>query len=143
MRQPGAWRTIPAVLFSRGLSIVLVSGLAFASVIPAEHAHEIEADGHREIVVHQHAHSHAIGHAPADRDSRRAFDHPDDPILTLAAVYTTPAPHLPEVPVRTVAGVVEPPRLEVSYTATELVELLIHGPPRAPTGLRAPPTFLA
>ena len=93
--------------------------------------------------MHQHAHPHALGHAAHDRDSRRAFDHPDDPILTLTAVYTAPASHSPVLPARTVVGLVEPLRLEVGYTAKELVELLIHGPPRAPTGLRAPPTFLA
>jgi len=134
---------MPAVQFSQGLSLALISSLAFAPVIPAEHAHEIEADGHRQVIVHQHAHPHAMGHAPHDRDSRRAFDHPDDPILTLTAVYTAPSPQLPALPVRTTVGAVQPLRLAVGYTATQLVELLIHGPPRAPNGLRAPPTFLA
>lgn len=126
----------------RALLPALVAALGLGPVVPPEHAHAVEEHGHREVVVHQHAHSHAIGHLPIGRDAHRAFDHPDEPLLTLSAVYTTPAPQLPAIPGRIVVGLVQPPLIEAGGPTNGFVELLIHGPPRAPTGLRAPPAFL-
>ena len=121
----------------------LVAALGLGPVVPPEHAHAVEEHGHREVIVHQHAHAHAIGHLPLGRDVDRAFDHPDDPVLTLSAAYTTPAPQWLAAPSRTVVGLIEPPLIEAGSATNGFVELLIHGPPRAPTGLRAPPAFLA
>jgi hypothetical protein len=126
----------------RALLPALVAVLGLGPVVPPEHAHAVEEHGHREVIVHQHAHSHAIGHL-LGRDAHRAFDHPDDPVLTFSAVYTTPAPQMPAIPSRIVVGLVQPLLNEAGRPTNGFVELLIHGPPRAPTGLRAPPAFPA
>jgi hypothetical protein len=131
------------VLFCRGLSLALAIFLGLAPLVPPEHAHEQENDGQREVVIHQHAHAHAMGHAPASRDSRRVFDHPDDLLLTLSTIFTAPTPPMPAVPNLAVVAMLDPPRIAVHHDPNEFVELLIHGPPRGPTGLRAPPTFLS
>ena len=127
----------------RALLPALVVALGLGPVVPPEHAHAVEQDGHREVVVHQHAHSHGVGHLPSGRDAHRAFDHPDDPLITLSAIYTTPAPQLLAIPSRIVVGLVPPRLIDVGRPTNGFVELLIHGPPRAPTGLRAPPAFPA
>ncbi len=120
-------------------SLALVAAVGLAPLVPPEHAHKTEANGHQQIVVHQHSQPHAIGHLPGDRDSRRAFDHPDEPVLTLSTVYTTPAPPSLALPVRTFVAVIQPLRAETGRASYGFVELLIHGPPRSPAGLRAPP----
>lgn len=120
-------------------SLALVAALGLVPLMPAEHAHQAETNGHRQVVVHQHSQAHAIGHLPRDRDDRRTFDHPDDPILILSTVYTAPAPQTPAVPSCTLIAVIQPPQAETGGASYGFVELLIHGPPRAPTGPRAPP----
>jgi hypothetical protein len=131
------------VLPFRTLSLALTAALGFVPLMPPEHAHETETDGHRQIVLHQHSEPHAIGHLPAEHGPGRAFDHPDEPILTLSAVYTTSPLHVPAAPIRTVVAVVQPPQAGVGRASNRFVELLIHGPPSAPAALRGPPASLA
>ena len=128
-----------AVLRFPTFSLVLAAALGLVPLAPQGHAHQTETNGHRQIVVHQHSEAHAIGHPSGDRGDRRAFDHPDDPILTLSTVYTAQAPQLPAVPIRTAIAIIQPLQAEAGRASYGLVELLIHGPPRAPTGPRAPP----
>ena len=128
-----------AVLRFPAFSLVLAAALGLVPLAPPEHAHQTETSGHRQIVVHQHSEAHAMGHPSGGRGDRRAFDHPDDPILTLSTVYTAQAPQLPAVPVRTVIAIIQPLQAEAGRASHGFVELLIHGPPRVPTGPRAPP----
>ena len=123
----------------RAVSLVLAALLGILPLVPAEHAHETEADGHSRIVVHQHAQAHSIGYHPGDHHRQGTVDHPDDPVLTLSTVFTTSAPQTLAAPVRMVVAVVQPVHLDVGRASSGFVERLIHGPPRAPSGLRAPP----
>ncbi|HEY3045693.1 MAG TPA: hypothetical protein VGJ39_16805 [Vicinamibacterales bacterium] len=114
-------------------------------LIPAEHAHETEADGHSRIVFHQHAQAHTIGHLAGEHHrhdrhySLGTVDHPDDPVLTLSTVFTASAQQTLAIPFRVVVAVIQPIHLDVGRASSGFVERLIHGPPRAPSGLRAPP----
>ena len=131
------------VLPFRTLSLTLVAAVALLPVVPPEHAHETEADGHIHLIVHQHAQPHTLGHLAGEhhrRDRQETVDHPDDPVLTLSTVFTTSPAQTLAVPVRVVVAIIQPVHLDVGRASTGFVERLIHGPPRAPTGLRAPPT---
>jgi len=123
----------------RAVSLVLAAALGILPLVPAEHAHETEADGHSRIVVHQHAPAHSIGYPPGDHHRQGTVDHPDDPVLTFSTVFTTSAPQTLAFPVRVVVAVIQPVHLDVGRASSGFVERLIHGPPRAPSGLRAPP----
>lgn len=127
------------MLAFRTLSLALTAALGLVPLIPAEHVHETETNGHRQVVVHQHSSPHAIGHPPGDRDGRRAFDHPDDPVLTLSTVYTVPTAQLPAVRCLTVVAMIQPLVAEPDLALSGFVERLIHGPPHPRLSLRGPP----
>ena len=129
----------------RAISLVLAGALGIVPLIPAEHAHEAEENGHPRIVLHQHAQPHTIGQLPGqnhrhDRHDRQGtVDHPEDPVLTVSTVFTISAPQTLEVPGRVVVAIIQPVHFDLGRASTGFVERLIHGPPRAPSGLRAPP----
>ena len=126
----------------RTLSLVLAATVGFLPMLPPEHAHETEKDGHVGIVVHQHSQPHAIGHLPGRHRHDGTVDHPDDPVLTFSAVFTISATQALAVPVNAAVAVIAPLHLDARKVSVGFVERLIHGPPRAPTGLRAPPADL-
>jgi hypothetical protein len=103
-----------------------------------EHVHETEDRGHTRALVHRHLPVHGLTEHHSDRDST-TVDHDDDPVLTLSAVYYVGAPFAMVRPLLSVAARLDPPEPRRIERKTTHVEILIHGPPRAPTGLRAPP----
>jgi hypothetical protein len=129
----------PDVRPLRVLSLALVMALGLVPLLPAEHVHELETDGHRHLVVHQHSHFHSIIHLPEDRTGGPAFDHPDDPILTLSTVYTAPPPYVVAIPSERIVDLIQPPDAETGRGSNASVERLIHGPPRPRLSLRGPP----
>lgn len=131
------------MLPSRTLSLALVVVVGLLPVMPPEHAHQTEENGHSRIVVHQHSQPHTIGHLPGERHRQGTVDHPDDPVLTLSTVFTISSAQTLAVPVCVGVAVIPPVRLDVGRASNGFVERLIHGPPRAPVGLRAPPASLA
>ena len=131
------------VLRVRTLSLALVAAIGLIPVMPPEHVHETEANGRPHIVVHQHAQAHTIGHLPGGHSHHGVLDHPDDPLFSFSAVFTTSAPQTLAVPVRTVVAIVQPLHADAQLVSIGFVERLIHGPPRSPSGLRAPPASLA
>ena len=127
------------MLAFRTLSLALTAALGLVPLVPAEHVHETETAGQRHVVVHQHSQPHAIGHLPGDGDRGRAFDHPDDPVLTISTVYTVPTPQVRAVPSLTVVALIQPLVMETGLALNGFVERLIHGPPRPRLSLRGPP----
>jgi hypothetical protein len=120
--------------------MALVAALGLVPLMPAEHAHRTELDGHSQIVVHQHAQPHAIGHLPAGTPAGRpVFDHPDDPVLTLSTVFIVPLPHAVPVLDRLFVPIVQPPPRDAREALIGLIERPIHGPPRPSLSLRGPP----
>lgn len=132
--------TIRCVMASRLLAAVLATALGLLPVAPPEHVHEAEEHGHAHAVIHRHLEPHGIlNQHHANRHPELKDD--DGPVLTLTAAYTGPlAAFTPAAP--QVAGVlIEPPSFHAFERPFADVDLLIHGPPRAPTPPRAPPSI--
>ena len=124
---------------SRCLALLLAAAMAWLPLAPPEHVHEAEEHGHQHLLVHRHASTHYFALAGQHHDG--VFDDDDAPVLTLAAVFTVPAPPDGVAPALTHSLILPAPPLSTTVDRTpEYVERQIHGPPRAPTGLRAPPS---
>jgi hypothetical protein len=121
----------------RVLAGALALGLGIVPITPPEHVHEEEGTHH--LLIHRHLQSHELGRHDGDHPT---FDDDNDPVLTLTAVYT--ASSSPSVPHSEAAAVylVEPPTPNRPRRAITDFEILIHGPPRAPTSPRGPPSCL-
>lgn len=107
-------------------------------LLPPEHVHVTEEDGHHAEFIHRHFEQHH----PIKTES--IFDHQDEAALWLDTPFIgTDATHLPPV----VRGLVQDlpliqPRPLPRWTLT-FDHISVHDPPwTASTGLRAPPTFL-
>ena len=129
-----------AVLVSRAVSLCLVAGLAALPLAPVEHVHRTDGpDGHHRLVAHAHVEDHH--HAePGDDDLATHVEDDDTVVLTIDRVFVPeqPAPH-PDM--TAAAGVYQPPLAVVRAGAADrYLQRLIHGPPRGPTSLRAPPS---
>jgi len=127
------------VLVSRVVSLCLVAGLAVLPLAPVEHVHRTDGpDGHR-VVAHAHVEDHH--HAePGDDHLATHVEDDDSVVLTLDRIFIPeqPAPHLD---MTAAAGLYLPPLAVVrAGTADRYLQRLIHGPPRGPTSLRAPPS---
>src|SRR5262245_14936190 len=102
---------------------------------PPEHAHEEEQPGQPHVVVHRHLNLHGI---QPHHQKQATIDHDEDPILTLTAVYNVPPQPQIAGPVLIAGEPIQLPALSRYEGSFVDVEILIHGPPRAPTPLRAP-----
>jgi hypothetical protein len=126
------------VMMSRFLAGTLGVVLGLLPVIPPEHLHEAEEEGHVQAVVHRHLKPHGI-FDHHDADHRPTLDDDDGPVLTLTTLYDVPGQLVVASPPRIVGASIEPPALHQRERLLADVEILIHGPPRSPTHLRAPP----
>jgi hypothetical protein len=124
------------------LGVVLVIAIGLIPLAPPEHVHEVEEHGHVEFVVHRHAGGHELAHAAHD-GAARTVDHQDPPVATLDQDYIVPAIARLGMPARTVASALVEPTAARRITVRGFVERLIHGPPRAPTLERGPPSTIA
>jgi hypothetical protein len=125
---------------SRVLAGLVGAVLGLLPVAPPDHVHAAQEEGHVHIVIHRHLEPHGLLH---HRDaSNLAFDDNDDyPIVTLTLVYTVPvAPSVAPLVRYSLGALIGPPPPLRSERAIVDVESLIHGPPRAPTSLRGPPS---
>jgi hypothetical protein len=120
----------------RLIVVVLAAAIGAIPVAPPEHVHEVEEHGQHHAVVHRHAAVHTGTHHDADHDG--VLDDDDGSIRTLEPIYTVPTVVALAGVSATLATRIDQPAYTFAVK-TEYVERLIHGPPRAPTGLRAPP----
>ena len=120
--------------------MVLGAAIGLLPVAPPAHVHEGEDHGHVKVVIHRHLDSHGLleNH---DTDHQRRLADDDRPILTLSPIYTSPAALVLDSPPRTAGKRIELLPSRPTDRRQDNVEILIHGPPRAPTPLRAPPFF--
>jgi hypothetical protein len=127
------------VIAVRGLAALVGAALGLLPVVPPEHVHEVRQEGRVHLVIHRHLQPHGSLQHHAAFDSTTIDD--DDPIFTLNTVYTVPARPLvvSAQPVDRRARVELPPPQRFQRRIVD-VEQLIHGPPRAPTQPRAPPS---
>lgn len=126
------------MLRARILGLVLAMAVTGLPLAPPEHAHQADDHGHEHMLVHRHLETHSPTHQ-ADHDG--VTDHDEAAILALDPVHAVPpVPLVIGAPVSSVVSFVEPPAL-VLVSHRDSVEPLIHGPPRTPNGLRAPPSL--
>jgi hypothetical protein len=130
-----------AVKMSGFLAVALGASLGLLPIAPPEHMHEEEEQGHLHAVVHRHLAPHGILEHPAGHQS--TLDDDDGPVLTLTTIYTVPPVLTLAAPQPIMVGAVEPPPPRLLEPVAADIEILIHGPPRAPTPPRAPPSLPA
>lgn len=134
---------MPCVLLRRFFGAVLAAAIGLVPLVPPEHVHEIEDDhGHLELVVHRHAQAHALV-ADADDHEPRTVDHQNPPIATFDQDYLVPAVAHHPAPATATAAILPEPTTARRVGFAGPVERLIHGPPRAPTVERGPPSLLS
>ena len=124
---------------------VLASVFCLAiGLLPAaapEHVHQLEDHGHAEVVIHRHMAPHGVvNRADHHNDDGHQTSLEDDaPILTLTSLYTVPGSLILASPERSASDLIEIPEAHsITHVLTKF-DVPIHGPPRAPAGLRAPP----
>jgi len=122
---------------SRLIAGVLGVAMGLLPVAPPEHVHEAEEQGHVHAVIHRHLKQHGILEHHSERHA--TVDDDDGPSLTLTTIYTVPASLALDSPARIVSAWMEPPAPQRFERPFADVDILIHGPPRAPTPPRAPP----
>ena len=127
------------MLVSRAASLCLVAGLAALPLAPVEHVHHTDgADGHH-VVAHAHFEDH---HHPVASDDHLATHVEDDDsvVLTLDRIFIPEQP-APRLDLTVASGIYLPPLAVVrAGVADRYLQRLVHGPPRGPTSLRAPPS---
>jgi hypothetical protein len=122
---------------SKRLSVGLALAIGLLPIVPSEHVHEgIGPDGHLHVVAHRHAHAHPL----ISQLHRAASIEDTDPIVTIEPLFGAPAPIASPAPLVLMVRIVSGPVLARHSTPGEFVELAIHGPPLAPSQLRAPPS---
>jgi hypothetical protein len=126
---------------TRFLAAVLGTAMGLLPIVPPEHVHETEEQGHVHAVVHRHLTPHGIPDSHADHHPS-VDDDDDQPVLTLKTIYNVPTAPVVLSPLPSIVTELgEPPAPKRIDQAFADVEILIHGPPRAPTPLRGPPSF--
>lgn len=117
------------------MAIVLTAAIGSLPIAPPAHVHEVDDHGHEAALVHRHEASHGPRHHDGViAGTEASLLELDDAFIATAI---TPLGH---PPARLVA-VLEPPVIDTRDGPQEYVENLIHGPPRAPSPLRAPPSI--
>jgi hypothetical protein len=129
------------VLGSRFLSFALVAAVGVVPLAPPEHVHERLDQDHHDVLVHRHAEPHGAHHRSAGSHHDGIFDDDDAPVLILSTTYTVPPAAMGAIGAPpSVFRVLTPPAVQTLHGPRAFVEHLIHGPPRAPAALRAPPS---
>ena len=132
-------------MFARPLiGVALALTVGILPILPPEHVHEVEEHGQQHGLLHRHLddndnphHSTASHHSVSLEPT---FDDDDAPIATFEATYTVPSVTRVETGLTiSVPVILDAPGKVAILGAPEYFERLIHGPPRAPAGLRAPP----
>ena len=124
---------------SRAIPLCLVLALAGLPLAPVEHVHRTDGPGGHSVVAHAHLEDH---HHPADADDDHFATHVEDGdsvILTLDRVFVSQSVHHLELAVEA-DSFLSPPAVVRPGVPARYLQRLIHGPPRAPTSPRAPPT---
>jgi hypothetical protein len=106
-------------------------------VAAPEHVHEREEHGHAEMVVHRHMPPHGL--IDHHGEHQASLDDNDAPVFTLTTVFTVPGQAILSLPQRSASTLIAPPEQQRIERILTKFDVPIHGPPRAPAGLRAPP----
>jgi hypothetical protein len=134
----GSFRMTPIVSLSRVTGFALAAALAWVPLAGPVHVHESRGDGHQQAIIHRHSDTHDDSHHAASH--RGVFEESHAQVRTLGSVFVIPdAPPGPSAPAVQAAPPLDAPIIPVLHPIADHVELLIHGPPRAPAFFRGPP----
>ena len=122
----------------QGLAGILSMAVGLVPLAAPEHVHEREHHGHADVVVHRHAEPHGLGHHD-DHAPQSSLDDDESRVLTLTIFYTVPNSVTLAAPERSMTELIDAPELQSVKALLSKFDVPIHGPPRAPAGLRAPP----
>jgi len=133
-------RRMPVVLWFRPVSLCLVAALAGLPLAPVEHVHRTDGPGGHEVVAHAHFEDH---HHRAEANGDHLATHVEDDdsvVLTLDRVFVSQPVHHLELAVEA-DSYLSPPAVVRPGVPARYLQRPIHGPPRAPTSLRGPPSI--
>ena len=130
--------TIVLVKCAQVLAGILSMALGLVPLAAPEHAHEREDHGHAQVVVHRHAAPHGLTHHD-DHGPQSSLDDDEARVLALTIFYTVPNSVTLATPERSMTELIDAPELQSVTGLLSKFDVPIHGPPRAPAGLRAPP----
>lgn len=116
-------------------AIVLAAAIGSLPMAPPAHVHEVDDHGHEAALVHRHTLSHGQHHHDG------VIAAADASLLELDDVFVASSITSLGHPLDRLVAVLEPPVIDARDGPQEYVERLIHGPPRAPSSLRAPPSI--
>ena len=122
----------------RSISLCLVAAVAGLPLAPVEHVHRTDGPAGHEVVAHAHLEDH---HHRAEADDDHLATHVEDGdsvVVTFDRVFVSQSVHHLELAVE--ADRYPSPPAIVRPGVARYLQRLIHGPPRAPTSLRGPPT---
>jgi hypothetical protein len=118
------------------LSILVTASMGVLPLLPDEHVHDVTTEeGHHTLVTHRHLEPHQVGQHHAGT----TLDHLD-PEIVHDSVYTAPPKTALGVPAAIVSTQALPAPARVATIVRDVPRVPIHGPPRAPCHLRAPPS---
>ena len=129
----------PIVSLSRFTGLALAAAVAWVPLAAPVHVHESRGHGHHRAVIHRHSQAHGGGHDGPNHHG--VFErHDEAQVRTLSSVFIVPnAPWVPSPLPLQAAQVIEEPIIQAAHPIADFVELVIHGPPRAPALFRGPP----
>ena len=116
-------------------AIVLTAAIGLLPMAPPAHLHAVDDHGHAAALVHRHEVTHEHHHQDG------LVSAADASLLELDDVFVASSITVLGDPPARVVAVLEPPVIETRGGPQDDVENLIHGPPRAPSPLRAPPSI--
>jgi len=127
------------VCLSRLNGLALALAVGWAPLAAPVHVHESgDHAAHHRAVIHRHSEPHGGSHHAANHHG--VFEESDAQVRTLSSVFVIPeAPPGPSAPEVQAAPLLPVPVIPLLHPVAAYVELLIHGPPRAPALFRGPP----
>lgn len=135
----GPCAIIAAVRHRKVLAVACVAAIGLLPIVPPEHVHETyDSTGRAQFVEHRHAEPHEFATAPDD-DHGSTVDHAET-VVNLDPVFTAPEKAPIAAPAFTPVLLIAAPVLTTTALAQEIIQQPIHGPPRALSRLRAPPS---
>jgi hypothetical protein len=132
-------KVVWSALYRPLVALAMVPWLVGASVLPAEHLHEADAD-HPRSLIHRHAEAHEF---ESHHHDAAEISHSEGPVLWLSDASIVQAPYHFKVSWAVVAPIHESVPETLSWFATVSCDgSPPHAPPRPGSSPRAPPHSL-
>jgi hypothetical protein len=127
------------VLVFRALALCLAAALAGLPLAPVEHVHRTDGPDGQHLIAHAHLEDHHHQAEPDDHHLATHVEDDDSVVLTLDRVFVPQTAHHTVDMTVAADGYLPAPAALRAGVAVRYQRRFIHGPPRGPTSLRAPP----